>query len=145
MAANECSACNTQGVDCAVLQADRTVIIIGAGPSGLSAALHLQANNVNVTILEARSRPGGRVHTVHDALSMPVDFGAQLCTGMSPDVDRMAAPDPSALLARQVGVHLKELSSMAPLFDGALSLSFKAMHMDGMKQNSFLQAAVNHS
>lgn len=76
------------------------------------------------------------MHTVHDALSMPVDFGAQLCTGMSPDVDRMAAPDPSALLARQVGVHLKELSSTAPLFDGALRLAFKTTHMDGTRQHS---------
>ena len=83
-------------------QADRTVIVIGAGPSGLSAAAHLQANGVNVITLEARDRSGGRVHTVHDILSAPVDFGAQLCTGMAPDAERMAPPDPSALIARQV-------------------------------------------
>ena len=101
------------------IQADKSVIVVGAGPSGLAAALHLQACGIDVTVLEARDRAGGRVHTVHDKLSAAVDFGAQLCTGMSPDVERMAAPDPSALLARQLGVQLAELSATAPLFDGA--------------------------
>ena len=45
------------------------------------------------------------------------------CAGMAPDVERLAAPDPSALIARQVGVQLKELSSSAPLFDGACRAS----------------------
>ena len=101
------------------VQAGKSVIVVGAGPAGLSAALHLQANGVKTTVLEGRARAGGRVHTVRDALSGPVDFGAQLCTGMSPDVERQAVPDPTALIARQLGVELAELSSSAPLFDGA--------------------------
>ena len=101
------------------VQANKTAIVIGAGPSGLSAALHLQAHDVKVIVLEGRDRPGGRVHTVHDALSAPVDFGAQLCTGMSPDLAKGAPPDPSALIAQQLGVKLAELSPTAPLFDGA--------------------------
>ena len=60
------------------------MIVVGAGPSGLSAALHLQSLGVDVITLEARDRPGGRVHTVADVLSVPVDFGAQLCTGARP-------------------------------------------------------------
>jgi monoamine oxidase len=100
-------------------QGNKSVVVIGAGPSGLAAALHLQSLGINVTVLEARGRPGGRVHTVHDMLSQPVDFGAQLCTGMSPDADKGAPPDPSALLARQLGVDLEVLSATAPLFDSA--------------------------
>jgi monoamine oxidase len=103
------------------MQAGKKVVVIGAGPAGLSAALHLQAVGVAVTVLEARGRTGGRVHTVRGALSEPVDFGAQLCTGMSPDAERMAAPDSSALIMRQLGVELKELSPTAPLFDGVRS------------------------
>lgn len=41
-----------------------TAIVIGAGVSGLAAASHLTAAGVAVTVLEARDRVGGRVHSV---------------------------------------------------------------------------------
>ena len=43
---------------------DKTVTIIGAGMAGLSAALDLHRAGWQVTVLEARDRVGGRVHTV---------------------------------------------------------------------------------
>ena len=39
------------------------VIVIGAGPAGLSAARQLHDSGVSVLVLEARDRLGGRVHT----------------------------------------------------------------------------------
>ena len=39
------------------------VIVIGAGMAGLEAASVLKANNVDVMILEARDRVGGRLQT----------------------------------------------------------------------------------
>ncbi|AYY12407.1 FAD-dependent oxidoreductase [Actinobacteria bacterium YIM 96077] len=39
-------------------------VIVGAGVAGLTAAMDLLAANVDVTVLEARPRVGGRVHTV---------------------------------------------------------------------------------
>jgi monoamine oxidase len=48
---------------------DRHAIIVGAGLAGLSAALRLREAGWDASILEARSRPGGRVHTVREPFS----------------------------------------------------------------------------
>lgn len=47
----------------------KKVIIIGAGLAGLSAAYELTGLGHDVTVFEARMRPGGRVHTLRDAFS----------------------------------------------------------------------------
>jgi len=43
------------------------VVVVGAGAAGLSAAAHLRAQGVAVTLLEAGPRIGGRAHTVRPA------------------------------------------------------------------------------
>jgi monoamine oxidase len=49
--------------------APKKIIIIGAGMAGLSAGYELTQAGHDVTILEARAIPGGRVHTIREPFS----------------------------------------------------------------------------
>ena len=48
---------------------DKRIIIIGAGLAGLSCAYELDRAGYNVLLIEASSRPGGRVSTFRDQFS----------------------------------------------------------------------------
>lgn len=54
------------------------VLVLGAGLAGLAAAWELEAAGHDVTVLEARTRPGGRVHTMRDPFAggLYADVGA---------------------------------------------------------------------
>ena len=66
---------------------NRTVVIIGAGISGLAAAAKLAESGVHVTILEARNRIGGRILTEHGkASSVPIELGAEFIHGLAPEI-----------------------------------------------------------
>ena len=58
--------------------APATVIVAGAGLAGLAAAYELVRMGHRVTVLEARERPGGRVHTLRDGFDggLHVEAGA---------------------------------------------------------------------
>lgn len=60
-----------------------SVIVLGAGLSGLAAADFLSANNVDVTVLEARERIGGRVfsHKIDDEENIVIELGAEWIGG----------------------------------------------------------------
>ncbi|GER26582.1 lysine-specific histone demethylase [Striga asiatica] len=95
----------------------KNIIVIGAGPAGLTAARHLQRQGFSVTVLEARSRVGGRVFTDRSSLSVPVDLGASIITGVEADVATERRPDPSSLICAQLGLELTVLNSDCPLYD----------------------------
>ena len=53
------------------------MLVIGAGVAGLTAARELVRQGLSVTVVEARDRTGGRVHTLRDFCSHPVEAGAE--------------------------------------------------------------------
>jgi monoamine oxidase len=65
----------TTGLPDAVPGEVTRVVVVGAGISGLVAGRALQLAGVDVVIVEARDRIGGRIHTV-DVAGTPVDLGA---------------------------------------------------------------------
>ncbi|MCL7040059.1 hypothetical protein MKW94_016105 [Papaver nudicaule] len=108
------------------LEAQKKIIVIGAGPAGLTAARHLQRQGFSVTVLEARERLGGRVYTDRSSLSVPVDLGASIITGVEADVATERRPDPSALICSQLGLELTVLNSDCPLYDSVLGQKVQA-------------------
>jgi monoamine oxidase len=55
----------------------KDVLVIGAGVAGITAARELERRGLSVTVVEARDRTGGRVHTVRDFCDHPVEGGAE--------------------------------------------------------------------
>ena len=53
------------------------VIVIGAGPAGLSAAYLLNQQGIGVQILEASASYGGRIRRINDFADFPIPLGAE--------------------------------------------------------------------
>ncbi|KAL2522352.1 lysine-specific histone demethylase 1-like protein 3 [Forsythia ovata] len=110
----------------------KRIIVVGAGPAGLTAARHMQRQGFDVTVLEARSRIGGRVFTDRSSFTVPVDLGASIITGVEADVATERRPDPSSLVCAQLGLELTVLNSDCPLYDT----------MTGQKVPAYLDEAL---
>nr|WP_281356680.1 NAD(P)/FAD-dependent oxidoreductase [Amycolatopsis anabasis] len=98
------------GSRCAADDADRmtltnreggSVLVIGAGLSGLTAAKALAEAGTDVTVLEARDRVGGRTYSVREGFTdgQHCDLGAEL---IPPDYRTLAG------LCEEIGVPLSE-------------------------------------
>src|SRR5437667_1412141 len=94
--------------------APKKILIIGAGMAGLSAGYELSQAGHDVTILEARMRPGGRVHTLREPFS----------DGLYAEAGAARIPDDHDLTLKYVKLFEVPLEPMYParlsalLFDG---------------------------
>lgn len=80
----------------------------------------LQRNTVDMVVLEARDRVGGRVHSYQGpGFSAPVDLGASLITGTAPDAEAGLGPDPVSFVCKQLGIQLHTLGGRLPLYGAA--------------------------
>jgi monoamine oxidase len=67
------------------------VVVIGAGVAGLAAGRALNERGIDITIVEARKRIGGRIHTLRDeSVGAPIELGAEFVHGSAPEVTRIA-------------------------------------------------------
>lgn len=99
----------------ALMQEDREnkpsdVLIIGAGATGLMAAIALSEAGKSVAVVEALNRTGGRMHTVqHKAFEAPVELGAEFVHGDLPLTKKLlqAAGAPLYKVAGSIWQHHK--------------------------------------
>ena len=66
------------------------VVVIGAGAAGLAAAHALHKADIEVVVLEARDRIGGRVFTITSPdTPRPIELGAEFIHGQAPELQQL--------------------------------------------------------
>ncbi|XP_019848757.1 PREDICTED: lysine-specific histone demethylase 1A-like isoform X2 [Amphimedon queenslandica] len=83
------------------------VLVIGGGISGLMTARQLQYFGLDVSILEARDRIGGRVNTFRKG-AYSADLGAMVVTGLG--------GNPLSVIRKQVGLQMSKIRRRCPLY-----------------------------
>ncbi|XP_071113292.1 lysine-specific histone demethylase 1A-like isoform X1 [Haliotis cracherodii] len=84
------------------------VVVIGAGIAGLGAARQLLSFGMDVVIIEARDRVGGRVATFRKN-NYVADLGAMVVTGLG--------GNPVTVLSRQINMELHKIKQKCPLYE----------------------------
>lgn len=102
-AASSAAAVAVSTIGCRTIPLNRareTVVVIGGGIAGIAAARTLHDEGYEVSLIEARNRLGGRIHTDR-SLGTAIELGASRIHG--------AGRNPVTTLARQYGVRLEKV------------------------------------
>ena len=109
----------------------RRVAVVGAGPTGLSAAYHLRIAGHACTVFEARERPGGRLRTEFAAEQLPpavldgeielvarmgVEFRTSTALGTHVSLDEVRGQFDAVLLATGAGTATLESPAVPGVF-----------------------------
>ena len=116
--------------------AGKKVLVIGGGISGLTAAQKLRQQQFEVTVLEARSRLGGRIHTLRDG-GINFDTGASWIHG--------TRRNPLSQLAQDAGAATFTTNEdLVKVYDiqGSLYADSTLSQQEGLYQQA-IQAVVN--
>ncbi|XP_050424955.1 lysine-specific histone demethylase 1A [Adelges cooleyi] len=84
------------------------VVVIGAGIAGLAAAQQMQQFGMEVVVLEARDRVGGRIATFRKNTYV-ADLGAMVVTGLG--------GNPVTVLSKQINMELHRIRQKCPLYE----------------------------
>ncbi|XP_023318975.1 lysine-specific histone demethylase 1A isoform X3 [Trichogramma pretiosum] len=84
------------------------VIVIGAGIAGLAAAQQMQQFGLEVVVVEARNRVGGRIATFRKNKYV-ADLGAMVVTGLG--------GNPVTVLSKQINMELHKIKQKCPLYE----------------------------
>jgi monoamine oxidase len=111
----------------ASLSTRKRIVVIGAGLAGLSAAYQLTQAGHDVTILEARTRAGGRVHTLREPFA----------DGLHAEAGAMFIPD-----SHDLTMHYVRLFRL-PLVPIPLQRRLPVFYLQGRRVNPSQQAKIN--
>jgi monoamine oxidase len=105
------------------------VVVIGAGAAGIAAARALHEQKVDVVVLEARERIGGRVFTHHDPETpVPIELGAEFIHGSAEPLAtllreaRLSSVDVSGQRYRLAGTKLQRVDDFWEQLDRVMRL-----------------------
>ncbi|MCH5198645.1 MAG: FAD-dependent oxidoreductase [Oscillospiraceae bacterium] len=101
----------------------KKIVVIGAGPAGLTAAVTLQRRGFNVTVLEKHEKAGGQVKTasagnlkeklywcIEDLLHEAKQLGVEIKTGFTATAENVSAMNPYAVILATGGSPIRPRS-----------------------------------